>query len=45
MRRGGDPLFLLLPEVLETDSLDWKVKKSALTRMGVDQMGTSLASC
>lgn len=31
---GGDPLFLLLPEILETDSLDWKTEKRALTRGG-----------
>lgn len=34
MRRGGDPSFLLLPEILETDPLDWKVGRSALTRAG-----------
>lgn len=44
MGGGGDDSFLLLPEVLETDSLDWKII-SALTGAGVHQMGTSLASC
>ena len=39
----GDPSFSLLPEALETDSLDWKEVPS-LGR-GVHQMGARLASC
>lgn len=44
---GEGPLFLLLSEILETDSLDWKMERSALIRAGGQghQTGTSLANC
>lgn len=46
MGGGVDPSFLLLPEILETDILDWKIERSALNwGEGVHQMGTRLANC
>lgn len=41
---GGDPSFLLLPEMLETDLIE-NGKKCLDWGQGVHQMGTSPAPC